>query len=163
MYKVYVRPVLEYNSSVWSPCLKKDIELIEKVQKRFTKRVPGLENLKYQQRLAKLKMHSLEQRRMVADLVQCYKIVYQHSDISFDQFFNYANVGPRDHCLKLLPIPLVPRIGVRKNFFSCRVINAWNGLKESEVTSPSVKTFKSAIENRSFVSDLICFKFDHSF
>jgi len=42
---MYVRPILEYNSVVWSPSLKKDIDLIEKVQSQFTKRLFGLKDL----------------------------------------------------------------------------------------------------------------------
>ena len=76
-YKTYVRPLLEYNSPVWSPFLHKDIIMVEKVQKRFTKRIPGLTNLDYEERLRALNLHSLEQRRIVADLTQCYKIVHQ--------------------------------------------------------------------------------------
>jgi hypothetical protein len=43
-FKVYVRPILEYASTAWSPHLVKDIEQIEAVQRRFTKRLPGLWN-----------------------------------------------------------------------------------------------------------------------
>jgi len=39
---VYVRPLLEYNSVLWSPYYKQDIEVIERVQRRFSKRLPGL-------------------------------------------------------------------------------------------------------------------------
>ena len=49
---------LEYSSIVWNPMLKKDIEMLEKVQKRFTKRIPGLKCLTCQ-RLARLKLDSL--------------------------------------------------------------------------------------------------------
>ena len=42
---MYVRPILEYNSVVWSPSSKKDTDLIEKVQRRFTKRLFGLKDL----------------------------------------------------------------------------------------------------------------------
>jgi len=42
-FTVYVRPVLEYNGVIWSPCLKKDIDLVEKVQWRFTKRLHGFQ------------------------------------------------------------------------------------------------------------------------
>ena len=41
-FVVYVRPVLEYNSIIWSPHLKQEIMMIEKVQRRFTKRIPWL-------------------------------------------------------------------------------------------------------------------------
>jgi len=47
----YVRPLLEYNSVVWSHYLKRDIELIENVQRRFTKRLKGLSALSYDDRL----------------------------------------------------------------------------------------------------------------
>ena len=43
---VYVRPVLEYNSITWSPHLKQDIMMIEKVQRRFTKRLRRYRNLR---------------------------------------------------------------------------------------------------------------------
>jgi len=45
-FTVYVRPILEYNSIIWSPYLKKDIELLEKVQRRFTKEIARPKTLK---------------------------------------------------------------------------------------------------------------------
>ena len=48
IYVTYIRPKLEYNSSVWSPYLKKDIKLIEFVQKRFTRNVFIRCNLNFQ-------------------------------------------------------------------------------------------------------------------
>ena len=45
-FTIYVRPTLEYYCSVaWNPMLKKDIETLEKVQRRFTKRIPRLKDL----------------------------------------------------------------------------------------------------------------------
>jgi len=44
-FTVYVRPLLEYASCVWSPHLMKDIERLERVQRRFTKRLRGLSTL----------------------------------------------------------------------------------------------------------------------
>jgi len=40
-FLTYVRPLVEYNSVVWSPYHKGDILAIENVQHRFTKRIPG--------------------------------------------------------------------------------------------------------------------------
>ena len=38
-FAVYVRPIVEYSSVIWSPQTKLEIETIEKVQRRFTKRI----------------------------------------------------------------------------------------------------------------------------
>ena len=38
-YINHVRPKIEYNTVVWSPYLKKDINLLESVQKRFTRNI----------------------------------------------------------------------------------------------------------------------------
>jgi len=48
-YVTYVRPILEYNSVVWSPYKIGDVSCIEKVQRSFTKRLPGLNNLTYRE------------------------------------------------------------------------------------------------------------------
>ena len=51
---VYVPPLVEYNSVIWSPQNVHDIEQTEQVQKRFTKRLPGLKMYSYAARLSKL-------------------------------------------------------------------------------------------------------------
>ena len=66
---VYVRPLVEYCSPVWSPYCIKHILAIESGQFSFTKRLPSLYDLTYIQRLQILKLESLELRRLKADLV----------------------------------------------------------------------------------------------
>ena len=75
-FKVYVRPLLEYCSVIWSPVLVKDINALEIVQRQFTKRMPGMSNLTYPQRLLKLNIESLEIRRLRFDLTFTYKLVF---------------------------------------------------------------------------------------
>ena len=53
LYKTLVRTHLDYASSVWFPYKSKHIEMIEGVQRRATKEIPGLSNLTYKQRLRK--------------------------------------------------------------------------------------------------------------
>jgi len=43
-FLVYVRPLVEYNFVIWSPCTIKDILAIENMQRRFTKRPHGLKS-----------------------------------------------------------------------------------------------------------------------
>ena len=72
----YVRPIVEYNSVVWSPSSAHDIDAVERVQHRFTKRLPGLKNMSYDQRMKILQLPSLELRRKHADLFWCYTRLY---------------------------------------------------------------------------------------
>ena len=65
-FVTYVRPILEYNSIIWSPSLVRDIEQLEKVQRRFTKRLRGMKSLSYNKRLLQLGLPSLELRRLHA-------------------------------------------------------------------------------------------------
>ena len=60
----FVRPTLEYCSVVWSPNFKKDIHRLEAVQRRFTKRLAGLCNMSYWDRLDYLNWDSLYNRHI---------------------------------------------------------------------------------------------------
>ena len=71
-YKAMICPQLEYGNAVWHPYLRKDIDSIEAVQKRFTKLLPGLRDLSYQDRLKHLKLPSLAHRRRRGDIIQCF-------------------------------------------------------------------------------------------
>ena len=73
-FVIFVRPLLEYCSQIWSPRLQKDIYNIERVQRSFTKRLPGLKSLSYTERLLCLNLESLESRRVKADLVLLFKV-----------------------------------------------------------------------------------------
>eukprot|EP00061_Rhincodon_typus_P015858 g43775.t1 len=75
LYRTLVRPLLEYCVRFCSPCYRKDVVKFERVQKRFTRRLPGLEDLSYRERLSKLRLFPLECWRMRGDLIEVYKIM----------------------------------------------------------------------------------------
>jgi len=69
LYKTLVRPHVEYCVSAWSPYYKKDEELLEKVQRRFTKVIVNMSGLSYEDRLQSLKLWSLELKKGEIDKI----------------------------------------------------------------------------------------------
>jgi len=67
-----------------------DIDAIERVQRRFTKRLRGLGNYSYSERLHLLKLASLELRRLYIDLIWCYKIIFGLVNLSPSDFFQFS-------------------------------------------------------------------------
>jgi hypothetical protein len=75
LYMRYVRPHLEFASPAWNPWLVKDIEILEKVQKRAVNMIGGLKSVTYEGKLKELNMQSLADRRKEADMVMMFKVI----------------------------------------------------------------------------------------
>ena len=118
-FKIYVRPLLECSPQVWSPVNRGLINLIESVQRAFTERLSGFQNICYADRLVKLQLQSLEHRRLVYDLILCFNIVHGFSALTFSDFFSLPNsTNLRGHSLRLA-VPLA-RNNIRNTFLQLR-------------------------------------------
>ena len=152
-FKVYVRPLLEFNTTVWSPTLKKDIIAVERVQRSFTKRLPGLKEVSYTDRLTFLSIDSLELRRLHYDLVLCYQIIFNLIALRREEFLtlNTASVT-RGHQFKLAKLH---SRGVRRKFFTNRIINVWNYLPADVVDFNSLNSFRQSLYKVDFSRFLV--------
>ena len=90
IYETVSRPVLEYASTVWSPWLKKDIELLEKTQERALRL--GNTNHVYE---------TLEERRNRAQLMDTYKYLNNYYITPPERFFKKNGERTRGHSQKL--------------------------------------------------------------
>ena len=152
-FVTYVRPLVEYCSTLWNPYQINLINKLESVQRSFTKRLAGLSNLSYDERCRHLGLERLELRRLHSDLIYCFKIINGLTCLSSNDFFDLSeNSITRGHSLKLV-VP-VSRVDCRLHFFSIRVINVWNGLSNDIVTANSLSTFVKKLKTVNLTSYL---------
>jgi len=101
-YKTYILPLLDYCSVIWNPYKLYDIDRIENVQRYFTKRLDGMCSLNYQDRLIQCSLTSLELRRLIEDLIMCFKIVHGLIFLNFNNYFISDNASKtRSHNFKI--------------------------------------------------------------
>jgi len=94
-FNTFVRPIVEYATVVWNPSAKMSIRRIEAI-------LQGLHNLSYNARLEALNEHSLESRRIRADLTFCYKMLHRIVDIDCRKFLKPVQSSvTRGHQFKL--------------------------------------------------------------
>ena len=145
LYKAIVRPHLEYCIQAWRPYRKKDIDTLERIQRRATKMIPELRDLSYEERLKECGLTTLETRRLRGDQIEVFKILNGCENIDRNMFFSLKKDSrTRGHEVKLVKDQC--RLDIRKNSFSQRTINEWNKLSTDCVTASSVNMFKNKVD-----------------
>jgi hypothetical protein len=143
LFVSYVRPTLEYATQVWSPSASAVSELIERVQRRYTKRIKGFENLPYVQRLEKLKLDSLAHRRFYHDVLLAYKCLYGYiASRPSSLGLQVSQASTRRGGLRF--DHRKPKTSVIAAGFSYRVPIEWDKLPSNCVANNAISTFKSA-------------------
>ena len=88
LYKAIARPHLEYCIQAWKLYLRKDIDMLEKVQRRTTKLITGLRDLSYDDTLKECGLTTLETRILRGEQIVVFMILNGHENIDPNIFFS---------------------------------------------------------------------------
>jgi hypothetical protein len=145
LYKALVRPHVEYCNQVWHPNLQKHIDMVENVQRRATKLVPGLRDMSYEERLKKLDLPSLAYRRLRGDMVEAFKIVNNKYNSQLAQEILTINTRGTRSNDRNVQVKFA-HSNIRKKTFSNRIPKYWNKLPQHVVSAENVATFEARLD-----------------
>jgi len=132
LYSTLLRLHLESCVQLWSPQHRKDIVLLERVQRRATK-------------LREFGLFSLEKRRLQGDLITAFQYLKgAYKKAGKGLFIKACSDGTRTNGFKLKEGRC--RLDRRKEFFTLRVVRPWNRFPREGAEAPSLKVFKARLD-----------------
>ena len=154
---------MEYNTEVWSPNLKEHIDKIENIQRHYTKSICQRCNIpfsSYSDRLYKLNLLSLQDRRKRFDLITLFKIINNLSDLNFSDYFYLESPS---YTLRSNKSYVRTRqkfsSNIWHNSFFVRAPRYWNKLDQKFTAAKSLQNFKTLLNTLSYKDIIWTFYF----
>ena len=145
-YASLVRPILEYSSPVWDPHLQKDIDTLEKVQRRSARFVT--QDFSRESSVTKmmkdLHWETLAERRAKAKVIMLYRIVHHLVAIPVEEYLTPAATNTRGHDHKFF-IQYCRTNTMRHSFFP-DTARLWNKLPAESTEAPSLEAFRGSLQ-----------------
>ena len=152
IYKTIIRPKLEYCVQLWNPAAChgnwSTILELESIQRRFSRLANDIGLLPYSERLGKMKLTTLGERRIRGDLIETFKIVNRIVDYGKD-IFRLSRSGRniiRESTFTNSNVDSSAIVKLKSSFLPERVRNYWNNLPNFVKSSVDVPSFKANLE-----------------
>ena len=137
---------------MWNVGYLGDLRRLESLQRRWTREMAGVGELRYESRLRETGLYSIKGRLMRMDLIKVWKSFNAEIDVGLSRMFERARYGgTRGHRYKL-DVPAC-RGELKRRMFAVRSVRMWNALPADVVEASNLDSFKRGVD--SFLGDLL--------
>ena len=146
LYKSLIRCKVEYCCPLWNPSKISDIQTLENVQREFTRRISGLQDHDYWERLIKLKLLSLQRRRERYSIIQVWKIKNRFAPNSVGmEFYDSARLGVKAKVPRFNHSAQKSVSTAYDDSFGVKGVRLWNILPKHVNTQATLESFKVSL------------------
>ena len=146
LYKSLIRSRVEYSCPLWDPSMIHDIQTIESIQREFTRRISGMSELSYWERLKQLDLQSLQRRRERYTIIHVWKLINNicPNDINME-FKKHPRLGIRAVIPTLNTQATKAASTLYDNSFAVKAAKLWNILPKHITCNNQLDSFKASL------------------
>ncbi|KAL5270062.1 hypothetical protein ACHWQZ_G003521 [Mnemiopsis leidyi] len=146
LYKSLIQSKVEYCCPLWNPSRISDIQTIENIQREFTRRISGLKERNYWERLTELKLFTLQRRRKRYSIIQVWKIKNGLAPNSVGmKFYESARLGIRAKIPRFNYKAQVSISTAYDDSFGLKGARLWNILPMNVNSQSTLEAFKLSL------------------